>query len=128
MVGFDVLGSWVGGLVTIMTGDSVIVVGLDVLEIFFSVGSWVGGLVVTMIMFNLPLSPALLEANEANEIPNNANATITSGTMMHNTLLRKLMLLYLRVMLLIMIVPHLEGMKYGYLVAATIQWVLAMNT
>jgi hypothetical protein len=64
-------------------------------------------------MFNLPLSPALLEANEANEIPNNANATITSGTMMHNTLLRKLM----RVMLIIMIVPHLDGGNYGYLVA-----------
>jgi hypothetical protein len=123
VVGFDVLGSWVGGLVTIMTGDSVIVVGLDVLEIFFSVGSYVGGLVVTMMMFNLPLSPALLEANETNEIPNNANATITSGTIIHNTLLRKLMLLW--VMLIIIIVPHLEGRRELW--SPPIQWVLAMN-
>jgi hypothetical protein len=123
VVGFDVLGSWVGGLVTIMTGDSVIVVGLDVLKNFFSVGSYVGGLVVTMMMFNLPLSPALLEANETNEIPNNANATITSGTIIHNTLLRKLMLLW--VMLIIIIVPHLEGRRELW--SPPIQWVLAMN-
>lgn len=88
--------------------------GLDVLEVFFSVGSWVGGLVTSM-MFNLPLSSALLEADEESEIPNIANATITSGTMMHNTLLCKLMFLYLRVML-VMIVPSLEGGNYGYLV------------
>ena len=86
--------------------------GLDVLEIFFSVGSWVGGLVTSM-MFNLPLSSALLEADEESEIPNIANATITSGTMMHNTLLW---------VMLVMIVPSLEGGNDGYLMGQQLCW------
>ena len=86
--------------------------GLDVLEIFFSVGSWVGGLVTSM-MFNLPLSSALLEADEESEIPNIANATITSGTMMYNTLLW---------VMLVMIVPSLEGGNYGYLMGQQLCW------